>query len=255
MIKLTHKYYTFNARKPWFIRPIEYLFVHSLMLLGTQSFHYRVCNNENHCIYLRILHNKQSMNSIIMQYKAIKEIFSRTVGHKLEAVLVYISKPTLIAQCKGWKFWLCLQLAQFLAQPRRLSNKHTYLSLACIWIITRLCAWTRGQFPIVAFWRLLSLHTHTWSGSSSPQKAFHTHLHRKRTEAEGQESAFAIRCWTWWQQPNLYLRRYLAPQARGRSAGPFSNHLNEIFIASRVGQLAFLELYPNLHDHSGNSLG
>lgn len=178
------------------------------------------------------------------------------MGHKLETVLVYISKPAVIAQCKGWKFWLCLQLAQFLAQPRRVSNKHTYLSLACIWIITRLCAWTCGQFPrTVAFWRLLSLHTHTWSGSSSLQKSFHTHLHRKRIEAEGQESALAFRCWTWRQQHNLYLCRYRVLEARGHIAGPFSNHLNEIFIAGRVGQLAFLELYPNLRDHSGNRLG
>lgn len=78
MIKLTHKYYTFNARKPRFIQPVEYLFVHFLTLLGTQSFHYRVWNHENHCIYLAMRNkNKQdtSMNSITMQYEAIEEIF------------------------------------------------------------------------------------------------------------------------------------------------------------------------------------
>lgn len=58
MIKLTHKYYTFNARKPWFIQPVEYFFVHFLMLLGTQSFHYRIWNNENHCIYLTCTINR-----------------------------------------------------------------------------------------------------------------------------------------------------------------------------------------------------
>lgn len=34
MIKLTHKYYTFNARKLWFIQPVEYLFAHFLMALS-----------------------------------------------------------------------------------------------------------------------------------------------------------------------------------------------------------------------------
>lgn len=68
MIKLTHKYYTFNARKPWFIQPVECLFVHFLMLLGTPSFHDRVWNNENHHIYLTCTINRAGFFQDLLYY-------------------------------------------------------------------------------------------------------------------------------------------------------------------------------------------
>ena len=103
MIKLIHKYYTFNTRKLWFIQPVEYLFVHFLTLLGTQSFHYRVWNNEKHCIYLTCTINRAGSFYELLYYavQGCRRNFVRNTGELwggvLEMVLVYASKYALIA--------------------------------------------------------------------------------------------------------------------------------------------------------------
>lgn len=113
MIKLTHKYYTFNARKPWFIQPVEYLFVHFLMLPGTQSLHYRVWNNEKHCIYLTCtIHRARSFHRLLYYAgQGCGRNFVRSTeelqgGTMLEMVLVSMCSSSLMARCKGEKCWL-----------------------------------------------------------------------------------------------------------------------------------------------------
>lgn len=137
MIKLTHKYYTFNARKPWFIQPVEYLFIH---FLGTQSLHYRVLNNEKHCIYLTCTINRSGSFHELLCYSVQGRRRNFVRSTVLEMVWVYMRKSSPIARCKGQKWRLYLQLAQCLARPRRISNKHTHHGLACIQFITRLCS-------------------------------------------------------------------------------------------------------------------
>lgn len=109
----------------------------------------------------------------------------------------------------------------------------------------------------VALLRLFPLNIHNQSGFlKQPPRRLHTHPRGKRMEAFRQESALPSNAdpgdnsticlymdtWPWRQEPC--------------TTGILSNHLlNEIFIAGTAGQLAFLELYPNLLHHSGNSLG
>lgn len=179
--------------------------------------------------------------------------FLRALGPTLETVLAYISKSALIVKCKGQECCLCLQLAQFLAQPKRVSNKHIHLGLACIWFITSLCSWTLSVISIycVILETSFTAHPHPLWFFKAAWRRPHPFMSKgKGWQPSGQESAFALPCWPW-QQPHTWPWRQ-----EPRATGPFSNHLlNEIFIAGPAGLLASLEFCPNLCDHSGNSLG